>query len=432
MNPRPLLVISAELLCAVLDDACGANRYLLRYFQEHPQFGSHDRRVLADVVYGCLRRLRSLGHTLGQPERPDWHLTAVEARVRVAAWMLTTDMFSRKEIDDALGGEVEFLDIKRGNDPPPAVAADLPDWLYDELIAVLGTTETRALAQALLQPAPLDLRVNTQRTSRAKVARQLHDAGIAATPTPFSPVGLRLSARISIIENPLYRHGLVEIQDEGSQLIALLLAPRRNEIIVDFCAGAGGKTLHLGALMANTGALYAFDPATRRLDELRVRVERAGLTTVRITRIDDLVAAPILALRGKVDRVLVDAPCTGSGTLRRAPDIKWHYHDLDRLATEQRRILATAASLLRPGGHLVYATCSLSPTENDAVVADFLFSHPDFIPVPPHSLSTRLNIPVTFSNLHEMPALRLYPHHHGTDGFFAMLMKKSDLHVFQK
>ncbi|CAK0770622.1 16S rRNA (cytosine967-C5)-methyltransferase [Gammaproteobacteria bacterium] len=424
MTPHSLLTIAAELLCAVLTDTQGANYTFSRYFQDHPRFGSRDRRTLADAVYGCLRRLRSLGYALGQPERPnDWHLTATEARVRLAAWMLTEGHWGKDEIRTALGADADLLPANFAANPPPAVAADLPDWLYDALTSELDAAEIRALAEALAQPASLDLRVNTLRTNRAAVVRQLQEEGIEATPTPLSAVGLRLPARISLTESERYRQGLVEVQDEGSQLIAPLLAPRRHELVVDFCAGAGGKTLHLGVLMANTGTLHAFDPAPRRLDQLRLRTERAGITTVRIARIDNLTAGPILALRGKADRVLVDAPCTGTGTLRRRPDIKWRHHDLPHLTTEQRRILAAAATLVRPGGRLVYATCSLLRAENEAIVEDFLAAHPNFVQIPPHFPSMRPDLPPLFSK--EVPALRLYPHRHRTDGFYAALLERN-------
>ncbi|CAK0750626.1 16S rRNA (cytosine967-C5)-methyltransferase [Gammaproteobacteria bacterium] len=418
-----LITVAAELLGAVLSAEQGADHTLSRYFQDHPRFGSRDRRILADAVYGCLRRLRSLGYILGQPEHPNWRLTKFEAQTRLAAWILNEGNEKREEINAILGAEINLLPANIAISRPPAVAADLPDWLYDALTLELGTTEVQTLAAALVLPALLDLRVNTLRTNRGEVIRQLQEAGIEATPTPLSPVGLRLPARTSLMESELYRQGLVEIQDEGSQLIGQLLAPRRHEIVVDFCAGAGGKTLHLGALMANTGTLHAFDPVPRRLDQLRSRIERAGITTVRSARIDNLAAPPILALRGKVDRVLVDAPCTGTGTLRRSPDIKWRHHNLTRLTTEQKQILATAATLVRPGGRLVYATCSLLRAENEAIVEDFLASHPDFVLIPPDTSLARLNIPPDLLSK-EAQALRLYPHRHATDGFYAALLAR--------
>ena len=428
MNLQHLLTIAAELLYTVRTNGQEIDQALSHHFQDRARCGSRDRALIADVVYNCLRHLRSLGSVLGHPERSDWHLTRTESRLRVAAWLLFKGGWPREAIGSVLGAEADllpgrWLGEEAGIALCPAVAADLPDWLYDALLATLGESEAQHLATALLQSAPLDLRVNTLRTTRADVVRQLRASGIEAMPTPFSPVGVRLPARTSLGENPLYRDGRVEIQDEGSQLIALLLAPRRHEVVVDFCAGAGGKTLHLGALMADTGSLYALDTAARRLDQLRVRVERAGLLNVRIARIEDLAARSIVALRGKVDRVLVDAPCTGTGTLRRNPDIKWRSHDLAQLTAEQGRILAAAATLVRPGGRLVYATCSLLPEENEAVVAHFLANHADFAPLSPQWLAERLALPV--GCVGTLPALQLYPHRHGTDGFYAALLVRS-------
>ncbi len=422
MMLQHLLTVAVDLLYNVRTSGQEVDVALSRYFQDHARFGSRDRATIADIVYNCLRHLRSLGYVLGQPEREDWSLTKAEARIRIAAWMLFQGGWQREALVSVLGAEVNLLPEMPAVALPPAVAADLPDWLYHGQVAALGEAEALRLAAALLQPASLDLRVNTLRASRAEVVRQFREGGIEAVPTPFSPVGLRLPARTALGEHALYRDGLVEVQDEGSQLIALLLAPRRHEVVVDFCAGSGGKTLYLGAMMADTGSLYAFDAASRRLDQLRLRAKRAGLRAVRVARIDELEARPVAALRGKADRVLVDAPCTGTGTLRRNPDIKWRSHNLTQLVLEQKRILAAAATLVRPGGRLVYATCSLLQEENEEVVADFLANHAEFAPLTPEALAARLGLPLEISDT--LPAMRLYPHRHGTDGFYAALLER--------
>jgi len=214
--------------------------------------------------------------------------------------------------------------------------------------------------------------------------------------------------------------GLIEVQDEGSQLLSLLLEPRRNEMVADFCAGAGGKTLHLGALMANSGSLYAFDVAPRRLDRLKPRCRRAGLHNVRTIAIQHERDSRIQRLTGKFDRVLVDAPCSGTGTLRRSPDIKWRSIDLDRLASAQASILEAASRLLKPGGRLVYATCSLLREENEDIVAAFLSAHADFTVQPVNELLARRQIPLIMDG----DWLRLLPHRHQTDGFFAAVLTR--------
>jgi 16S rRNA (cytosine967-C5)-methyltransferase len=205
-------------------------------------------------------------------------------------------------------------------------------------------------------------------------------------------------------------------------LLSLLLEPRRNEMVVDFCAGAGGKTLHLGALMANTGSLYAFDTSAKRLERLKPRLRRSGLQNVRTVAIAHEHDERVQRLAGKADRVLVDAPCSGTGTLRRNPDIKWRALDLVTLAVEQRKILAAAATLVKPGGRLVYATCSLLREENDDVVAEFLAAQPGFGRLPVAVILERRHIALA----QEGDDLRLAPHRHGTDGFYAAVMERRD------
>lgn len=417
-NCRLLFTVGAELLRAILHEAHSAEQILFRYFKRHHQFGSHERRILTDSVYGCLRQLRSLKYSLTQQDENDWQLSIEQARHVIALWLLNTENCSQAAINNTLNTPL----IIEKNILSEAIVSNLPDWLYNSLVSELGVTATQTLAQALMQQAPLDLRVNTLLVNRKQVLHQLHEQGLEAIPTPFSVVGLRLPARTLLANTQIYQQGLIEIQDEASQLIAPLLAVRRHQIVVDLCAGAGGKTLHIGALMANTGTIHAFDADARRLDQLCERVKRAGLNSVRSARIDNLLAPPILALRGKVDRVLVDAPCTGSGTVRRNPEIKWRHHNLEQLGSLQRKLLNTAADLLRLKGRLVYATCSLLAAENDQVVKDFLAVHSNFAVIPPPQLEKYSDLPLPFSA--QLPALRLYPHLHGTDGFYAVIMEK--------
>lgn len=385
----------AELLVAILASEQATDQVVATYFRAHPKFGSRERRAIVDTVYGCLRNLRSLGHALGQLERSDWSLTFKEACDRIDAWR---------------SGKVSTSSI------PPAVAANLPNWLFDALVSLLGEEETEALAKALHQPAPLDVRVNVLRAKREEAIYLLQEEGIEAVPTPWSPVGIRLPAKTFLERSDVYQRGIVEVQEEGSQLIAPLLGARRHETVVDFCAGAGGKTLHLGVQMANTGMLYALDPDQKRLDQLRIRAKRAGLSNVHTIRTSLLVPVSLQA-----DRVLVDAPCTGTGTLRRNPDRIWRRHDLAKIIFDQKKILETAAALVRPGGHLLYATCSLLTNENEAVIEDFLANHQEFsfAPFPARAL------PMGLSEKENHP-LRLYPHRHGVDGFYAALLVRAN------
>jgi len=242
-----------------------------------------------------------------------------------------------------------------------------------------------------------------------------------AEPTPYAPLGLRVAGRPSLARHPLQATGAIEVQDEGSQLIAYLVAPRRSDMVVDFCAGAGGKTLHLGALMRSQGRLYAFDVVDKRLANLRLRLKRSGLSNVHPQLIASERDAKIRRLAGKIDRVLVDAPCTGFGTLRRNPDLKWRQtaDAVAELAAKQRAILASAATLVKPGGRLVYATCSVLPEENEAIVEAFLAANAGFRPGDAATELARAGIPLDTGR-----TLRLLPQHHHCDGFYAAVLER--------
>jgi len=303
-----------------------------------------------------------------------------------------------------------------------AVAADLPDWLWTRLGAAFGDVEREAFAHAWLSPAPLDLRINPSKTTRDAARATLAASGFNAQPTPFSPLGLRVSGRPALARHPLFTDGALEVQDEGSQLVGYLVAPRRSDMVVDFCAGAGGKTLLLGALMRSQGRLYAFDTHDRRLANLKPRLARSGLSNVHPQLIAHERDTKIKRLAGKIDRVLVDAPCTGFGTLRRNPDLKWRQPEsaLAELAAKQSAILSSAATLVKPGGRLVYATCSVLPDENEAVVDAFLATHPGFARGDAAAEFAHAGIPLDTG-----PALRLLPHKHGCDGFYAAVLTRT-------
>jgi len=282
--------------------------------------------------------------------------------------------------------------------------------------------ERALLARSWLAAASLDLRVNPLKTTREDARAALAASGIDAVPTPYSPLGLRVAGRPPLGRHSLVTSGALEVQDEGSQLVCYLLAPRRGEMVVDFCAGAGGKTLLLGALMRSLGRLYAFDVSDRRLANLKPRLARSGLSNVHPQLISGERDAKIKRLAGKIDRVLVDAPCTGFGTLRRNPDLKWRHAEsaVAELVQKQNAILAAAATLVKPGGRLVYATCSVLPEENDAVVAQFLAARPEFARGDAAAELARAGIALDTG-----PDLRLLPHRHGCDGFFAAILERA-------
>ncbi|MEK6591612.1 MAG: RsmB/NOP family class I SAM-dependent RNA methyltransferase, partial [Pseudomonadota bacterium] len=279
-----------------------------------------------------------------------------------------------------------------------------------------------ALGRALQQAAQLDLRVNTLRGDRDSVLGKLAADGLAARPTPYSPLGIRLRDKPALARHPLFVDGSIEVQDEGSQLLGFLVAPRRNDLVVDFCAGAGGKTLMLGAMMQSRGRVYAFDISEKRLARLKPRLKRSGLSNLHPQLLQHENDPKVKRLAGKIDRVLVDAPCSGLGTLRRNPDLKWRQSPqaIEELKVKQASILRAAARLVKPGGRLVYATCSLLREENHDIVAAFLAQHPEFSLLNCNEILQQQRI-----SLDTGPYLQLWPQVHGTDGFFAAALQKN-------
>ncbi|MGH7040667.1 MAG: RsmB/NOP family class I SAM-dependent RNA methyltransferase, partial [Acetobacteraceae bacterium] len=302
---------------------------------------------------------------------------------------------------------------------PEAVKWELPDWLAGRLATRFGPA-LAGEATALLAPAPLDLRANLLKTTRDEARAALEAEGIAASPTPFSPWGLRIAGRRNVTAGAAFRAGLVEIQDEGSQLVALLADARPGQSVADVCAGAGGKTLALAMTMENRGRLVACDVSVPRLDGAIRRLRRAGVHNAERHL---LVPGDKWAKRraGAFHRVLVDAPCTGTGTWRRNPDARTRLReqDLDELVVRQAAILDQAAPLVRNGGKLIYATCSLLAEENEAQVSHFLARHPEFAQVP---LARAWPLPAPPPGTGQ--ALVLTPARHGTDGFFAAVLER--------
>ena len=392
-----------------------ADAVVSRYFREHRQLGHADRAFVAETVFAVLRRGRSIeARCAGQ----------LSDRRRLLATLAVVRGWSQRELAPVLKANEEgwLAEVKAMSDAdwPAAVRCDLPDWLYERLAVQFGADEVPALARAMNQSAPLDLRVNTLKTDRDTLLAKLAADDVAAQPGALSPLAVRLRDKPALAKHPLFLDGAFEVQDEGSQLLGFLLEPKRGEMVVDFCAGAGGKTLLLGALMRNTGRLYAFDVSDKRLANLKPRLARSGLSNVHPARIEHERDQKIKRLAGKADRVLVDAPCSGLGTLRRNPDLKWRQDEksIAELTVKQASILDAASTLVRPGGRLVYATCSLLAEENDAIVAAFLEKHPDFSLLPANGILGKQGIAC------DGDVLRLLPHKHNTDGFFAAAMER--------
>lgn len=419
MKPRDLLYTARDVLRDMLRFDAAADAVLSRHFRARPQLGKIDRQILADTIYQVLRHLR-LFQTLAASDESVGGAT--ELRLAILGWSGNAASMHAAFSPEQLEWRKRLL-TQDAMALPEAVRWSLPEWLAATLQQQYGD-DYPALAQSLLRPAPLDLRVNVQKARREAVLDVFARLKIPAQATPYSPWGVRLEGKPALQDLTVFREGWVEVQDEGSQLLAVLLAPRRGEMVVDFCAGAGGKTLALGAMMRSTGRLYAFDVADYRLAKLKPRLLRSGLSNVYPVAIAHERDERVKRLAGKVDRVLVDAPCSGLGTLRRNPDMKWRQkpQDVVELTAKQASILQSAATLLKPGGRLVYATCSILPEENSGIVNAFLATHPDFERIPADAVLSQQGVKA--DGLTTQGDLQLRPDRHGTDGFYAAVLQR--------
>ena len=431
--PRPFIGQAISLLAEVLKFERPADSVLSYHFKSHREMGHADRGRLAELIYAVLRQLASLRDVVGRSEPP----SPSEARYLVLAALVRLQGKNLREIEHLIkGDDTEWFGRlkaagqgKTAESQSAAVRHEWPEWLEAALVA-MPDAERDALARSLLQPAPLDLRINPLHAKRPEILAQLEKHGIVAAETPYSPWGMRVEGKPAIQRHPAFEKGDMEVQDEGSQLLVALLAPKRGEMVLDFCAGAGGKTLLMGALMKNTGRLYATDISEKRLAKLGPRVARAGLSNVQSIRIAHERDDRIQRLAGKFDRVLVDAPCSGTGTLRRNPDLKWRQkaEQIEELTAMQTKILDAAAPLVRPGGVLVYATCSLLPQENGAIQQAFSAAHPEFEVIDPVQQLSAVGIDLPTDAICRstdgLPGLQLLPHRHNTDGFFAAIWRK--------
>ena len=389
----------------------------LRYFFQNERIGSNERALVAETVFGVLRHRLLLEHACAK-------LDATPRRMALAH-LIRFGGYNLRELEPVLKrDEKDWLATVKAVKPadlPLPVQAELPEWLIEKMRASYSDEDILTLGVAMQQGATLDIRVNTLLAKRDDVLQQLHDKKIEATPTPYSPVGIRLKEKIPLNKDVLFTEGKVEVQDEGSQLLGFLLAPRRNDMVVDFCAGAGGKTLMLSALMNSQGRLYAMDVSEKRLANLKPRLKRSGASNIQPMLIAHENDLKVKRLAGKIDRVLVDAPCSGLGTLRRNPDLKFRQSpgSLEELTQKQAAILASASRLLKKGGRLVYATCSILPEENQHIVQAFLAAHPDFVLRPAGEVLQQQKIALEMGDY-----LELRPHLHGTDGFFAAVLER--------
>ena len=409
---RAQLLLARQALEAILAAQRPADAILQELFRDNRQCGSRDRARISELVYGVLRDLRRLQAIAGEAQADAGALCVLRLLDLVQAEAATLADWGVPEAP-LLAQRLAAFDPASLT---PAQRDNLPDACYALLVAQYGAEETAALAQALRGQAQVDLRINRLKATRESARQRLAQEGVAAEPTPRSPLGLRLSGRAPLQNLGSFREGWVEPQDEGSQLIALLTAVKPGERVVDYCAGAGGKTLALAAQMQDRGELLACDISASRLKKLRPRLERAGVNSVSGLALPD--AEALARLAGRCDAVLVDAPCSATGIWRRNPELRLREPDFAALQALQLQILDDAARLPRIGGRLVYATCSLMAAENDEVVAAFLAAHPEYRPADAGTILRAAGADWQGAEL------RLLPQRHGTDGFFAAAFER--------
>ena len=422
MHPKVLLDACAELVRLTLTFEHPADAVVSRFFRDNRGLGPRERATLAETVYTVLRKKLLFDHMAPSGSGPK------ERRLAILGFYGPRD-FLNGALTDQEKNWLDQCDAVKPDDLMERHRHNLPEWLVQPLKEQLGDGFW-PLVQSLALSAPLDLRVNALKDKRADVQKELAKAGIKSAPTPYSPWGLRIEDKPALTKLDVFTRGAIEVQDEGSQLLAMLLDAKRGEMVVDFCAGAGGKTLAIGATMRSTGRLYAFDVSAHRLDALKPRLARSGLSNVHPAAIAHERDDRVKRLAGKIDRVLVDAPCSGLGTLRRNPDLKWRQSakSIEELVAKQTAILDSAARLLKPGGRLVYATCSILPQENEAIAEAFGASHPDFEWLDAGELLEQLKVEgskgLCSGGASGSRYLRLWPHLHHTDGFFAAVWAK--------
>ncbi len=417
-----------------------ASAVIGRSLRDDRKLHSRERRYVGDTVHAMLRRQRRLRTLCGsknptsqalyaaflvdeQSASTDGELDALARYLRSAGLTLPEVQARRAVIEDRLA-EVTTA-TSEGQVSTIGEALSYPDWLVSLFLTEFGLPQAIAILTAQNGRAKLTLRANLLRTSREELLAKLHELGIVAEPTPWSPWGVVLDTHLNVYSLPLFEEGLCEVQDEASQLVTELCAPPPGSLVVDACAGAGGKTLGLGAMLGNRGRILALDIDERKLSELKQRARRAGLTNVEtrcLTEDGLLHMVPERIVGAGAQRVLVDAPCSGLGVLRRNPESRWRLapSDIEEITAKQRLILAASARLVAPHGRLIYATCTILRRENDAIVDEFLARHPEFVPVSAKEILSQSRA----APLGDGERLRIYPTENGPDGFFAAVLRR--------
>ncbi len=428
MKPAARIQSAIEILDSIFEGSKPADTIITDYFKARRYAGSKDRRNVTNRVYHILRNRAKFG----------WLCDQVELEHSARNMLLCDCLLDDQPLDDLFNAEqyapASLTELEKNalsvlaefdlNNAPQHVRLEYPQWLEKELQDSLGDDLHKAL-DALNTEAPLDLRINHLHPEYARASEILRAEQMDVEKTPYSPFGLRSQKKVKMGGIKAYKDGLVDIQDEGSQLIALLSAVKDQELVMDFCAGAGGKTLAMAAEMNNKGILYALDIAAKRLFKMNRRLDRAGVNNVILHPINTEQDPWLKQFEGRVDRLLIDAPCSGIGAWRRSPESRWKLTAdlLKDLQGRQERILQTAAHLVKPGGRLIYATCSLLKSENERQVEIFLEAHPKY------SLKSiqdvweeQLGTPCPF----DTPYMTLRPDLHVCDGFFCAVLEHND------
>lgn len=441
MTPGARIQAAIELLAAIHGGSAPADRAAAAFFRSRRYIGGSDRRAVLDSAYAVLRQMAKLDWWIdyAYPERAEGgqEIADIE-RARVIAKLVLIDHWTADKVAGSFDGgqyrpkslsrserafakAIEGADLRHG-EQPKWVRFEYPAWIEPNLVKQFGEHYEREMA-AQIEEAATDLRVNALKGTRDEAIAALAQEGIEATATSLSPLGLRLASRPPLANLKCFQDGLIEVQDEGSQLAALLVDAKPGQRVVDFCAGAGGKTLAMAAAMKNKGKIVACDTLKGRVERAGERLKRAGAFNVERRGLESERDPWVKRHAGGFDRVLVDAPCSGAGTWRRNPDAKWRLSpdDLTRLSALQQSILESAQRLVKPGGRLAYATCSLLRDENDAQIETFLGNHPEFKLVPIGDVWEQViggTCPTTESTL------SLTPMRNGTDGFFVAVMER--------
>ena len=414
LNPK-LFDATIAATTEILKLTSPADIMLSRYFRENRSLGSHERPIIADVAYSVIRNKTYLEEISGSKDAPTMCLTSLNKIFGLSLTYLKANVSKKWH---------ESIENLKGRPTPELSSEDrysIPKWLWQKMSTQYGLDEASNLAQALLTKAPFDLRVNQVRTSRKQVLAALMSEGIEAKATSLSPLGIRIKENFGLQKHKLFLEGHIEVQDEGSQILAQLVDAKRGQMVVDFCAGAGGKTLALGAMMNNQGRLYAFDVSAKRLERLKPRLKRSGLSNVQTQLIGSEKDPRIQRLAGKIDRVLIDAPCSGLGTLRRNPDMKWRQSetDISSMTDKQLRILSAASKLVKKDGLLIYGTCSILRDENESVIENFMAEQRGKFEL----VDAAQSLGIEGIDSQNTPYLKLLPNTHGCDGFFAAILR---------